>query len=429
LSDKTEEAAVAVFGADVKERPLLARQLGEQNKLDIRWRQHDERAPPPPPSPRPALLDHLRASLEKELEGKIRRVAVVSRSGPPGSALEVESRRWPSDLVERLPEGLIGAAEEIPVFGQFHIAIEGLDGSWLSIKPEKQTKLAPFLRPWFITFFGAAILISILSVFTATRSLRPLDRLVDAAHRLGRSREPVPISTAGLREFKVIADALNEMQSRIKRFLDDRTQMLAAISHDLRTSLTRLRLDAEELADSGTKSQLIANMEEMERMIAATLTLAGDDLKGEPQQRVDLAALLISLCDSLSDHCRPAEYTGPDHALILCQPTAMRRAFANLIDNAVKYGACAQVRLRASTGAALISIADRGPGIPPGQAELAFQPFRRLNNSRDQETGGAGLGLTIARDIVQVHGGAICLRNRPEGGLEVLVQLPMDVAR
>ena len=179
------------------------------------------------------------------------------------------------------------------------------------------------------------------------------------------------------------------MQSRIKQFLNERTQMLAAISHDLRTSLTRLRLEAEDLPESETKNRLIFYMSEMERMISATLTFAGDELKSEPQQRVDLAALLISLCDSFSDHGQPADYNGPNHAYLLCQPVAMKRAFV----------------------------------------ELAFRPFRRLETSRNRETGGVGLGLPIARDIIRAHGRQISLQNLPEGGLEVMVRLPTVAAR
>jgi signal transduction histidine kinase len=164
----------------------------------------------------------------------------------------------------------------------------------------------------------------------------------------------------------------------------------------------------------------------MERMISATLTFAGDQLKSEPQQRVDLAALLISLCDSFSDYGQPADYSGPNHAYLFCQPVAMKRAFDNLIGNAIKYGSRASVTLTLENGALIVSITDIGPGIPPDKVELAFRPFRRIETSRNRETGGVGLGLPIARDIIRAHGGEISLRNRPEGGLEVLVRLPLQ---
>ena len=269
-------------------------------------------------------------------------------------------------------------------------------------------------------------MVFLLSNFTANKTLRPLARLARAARDFGRTRRNVPIDPAGLREFEVIARAMNEMQEHIKRFLDERTQMLAAMSHDLRTNLTGVLLDAEDLPDGATKSHLIASMEDMERMISATLAFAGDELKGEPAQPVDLAALLISLCDSFSDRNFQASYWGPDHLSVICRPAAMKRAFANLIDNAIKYGGCARVQLSQQGQRAAVTIADDGPGIPPDKAELAFQPFRRLDSSRNRETGGTGLGLTIARDIVQSHGGDIGLGTPPEGrGLEVRVSLPL----
>ena len=219
------------------------------------------------------------------------------------------------------------------------------------------------------------------------------------------------------------------MQERIKRFLDERTHMLAAMSHDLRTGLTGLRLDAEEFAEGEAKDRLVAGMEEMERMISATLTFAGDELKSEPAQKIDLAALLISLCDSFSDRGFDAAYSGPDHLSATYQPVAIKRAFTNLIDNAIKYGGCARVTLLRSVDRATVSVTDDGPGIPPDKTGLAFEAFQRLDKSRNRETGGVGLGLTIARDIVQSHGGEIGLGVPPQGkGLEARVTLPVPPA-
>ena len=236
-----------------------------------------------------------------------------------------------------------------------------------------------------------------------------MERLTGSARNFGRTRKAVPIDPAGLQEFAVIARAMNEMQDSIKRFIDDRTHMLAALSHDLRTNLTGLLLDAEEVTGGDSKNRLIAGLEDIERVISATLAFAGDDLKSEPPQMIDLAALLISLCDSFSDRNCHVSYSGPDHLCAICQPVAIKRAFTNLIDNAVKYGGCARVRLWLASDAAAISIADDGPGIPLDKTELAFRPFGRLDYARNRESGGVGLGLTIARDIVQSHGGEIRL--------------------
>ena len=316
--------------------------------------------------------------------------------------------------------------QDFPIVGGFELAIQGLDGSWLIIEPEGTLSLSTRLRAYLFTLLGAAALAFLLSDLVAKRTLRPLDRLTGAARDFGRTRKAAPVDTAGLREFEVIALAINEMQERIKRFLDERTRMVATLSHDLRTNLTGLLLDAEDLPEGDTKKCLVAGIEDMERMISATLAFAGDELKGEPPQAVDLAALLISLCDNFSDRDCPASYSGPDHLSAICQPVAMKRAFANLIDNAIKYGGCARVQLSRLDRRAEITVADDGPGIPPDKVALAFEPFRRLDTSRDRNTGGTGLGLTIARDIVQSHGGEISLGTPPEGrGLEVRVSLPL----
>jgi signal transduction histidine kinase len=391
--------------------------------MDIRafWRPAFAPPPPPPPEERLSLsLARLQSSLEEALAGKVKSVSAHSRGGPP-------RHFGPPELELAAQSGgdpLRPGEADFPVFGEFVITMEGHDGDWLFIEPHRPHRLAPFVNSWLVSFVGAAVLISLLSAWTAKWSLQPLDRLVEAAERFGRGREAEPAPTEGLREFAAIAHTLNAMQSRIKGFVDERTQMLAAVSHDLRTSLTRLRLEAEELDESRAKNQIIADVEDMERMISATLTFAADDLKGERLEIVDLAALLISLCDSFTDRGLLADYAGADHARILCQPTAMKRAFSNLIDNAIKYGERAQASLVETGGDVIVTIADQGLGIPPDKVELAFQPFRRLEGLRNQNAGGVGLGLSIARDIIKAHGGEIRLSNQAEGGLSVEVRLP-----
>jgi signal transduction histidine kinase len=227
-----------------------------------------------------------------------------------------------------------------------------------------------------------------------------------------------------LRDFASIGEAMNEMQVRIKDFVGERTQILAAISHDLRTALTRFRLEAEALPEGDIKQRMIANIDEMEGMISATLTFAGDDLKGERSEPVDVAAVLITISDNFSDMGAPVSYDGPDHAEATCQPTAIRRAFTNLIDNAIKYGKEARIGLLQDRDQLVITIADKGPGIASDDVELAFKPFRRLEQSRSRETGGVGLGLTIARDIIRAHGGSIALANGSQGGLVATIALP-----
>ncbi len=431
LVGKSVEAASVIFQADAQARDALADRFGSDNHLQIHWRRTwDEPEPGSEKGLRP-FLERARASIERELEGKARKVVVRGVLELRGNMFHVDVQPQPPDFLNRLPLGPLEPGDaNLPILGIFELAIQGPDESWILIDSEGSEGYAERLRPWLILLTAAVALVSILSTITARNSLRPLNRLAEGARNFGRTRKAVPIDPAGLHEFEVIAQAMNEMQESIKRFIDERTQMLAALSHDLRTGLTGLRLNAEELAGGDSKNRLIAGMEDMERMISATLAFAGDDLKREPAQMIDLAALLISLCDSFSDRDCAASYSGPDHLFAICQPVAIKRAFTNLIDNAVKYGGCARVQLERSGEIARISIADEGPGIPPDKADLAFQPFGRLDNARNRESGGVGLGLTIARDIIQSHGGEVRLGVPARGkGLEVLISLPLPSSR
>jgi len=431
LIGKAVEATSVIFQEDAQARDARAARLGADNHLKIRWRRKWDEAKPESGKGLRPFVERARATIERDLEGKVRKVAVKGALELRGNMLHVDLQPHPSDFLNRLPLGPLGSAEsDLPILGIFEFAIQGLDGSWIIIEPEETKGYAEQLQPWLILLSGAVVLVSILSTITARRALRPLERLAESARNFGRTRKAVPIDPAGLNEFEVIARAMNEMQERIKRFIDERTHMLAALSHDLRTSLTGLLFDAEELTGGESKDRLIAGMEEMERVISATLAFAGDDLKGEPVQMIDLAALLISLCDSFSDRNCPASYSGPDHLFAMCQPVAIKRAFTNLIDNAVKYGGCARVQLGLAAEGAAVSIADDGPGIPADKADLAFKPFGRLDYARNRESGGVGLGLTIARDIVQSHGGDICLGIPSQGkGFEVLILLPLPPSK
>jgi signal transduction histidine kinase len=431
LIGKAEGAALVIFKADPHERSALAKRFGADLHLHICWRRTWDQSEPTSEKGLRPFLERAKASIERDLEGKVSKVAVKGVLELRGNMFHVDVQPQPPDFINKLPLGPLEPGEaDIPILGIFELAIQGLDGSWIVIEPEGTQGYAERLQPWLILLTAAVVLVSLLSTVTARRALRPLDRLAEGARQFGRTRQAVPIDPAGLLEFEVIARAMNEMQERIKSFIDERTQMLAALSHDLRTNLTTLRLDAEELAGGDGKNRIIAGMEEIERMISATLAFAGDDLKGEPIQKIDLAALLISLCDSFSDRNCPASYSGPDHLFARCQPVAIKRAFTNLIDNAIKYGSRARVELERSGDRAAISIADNGPGIPPDKAGLAFQPFRRLDNARNRESGGVGLGLTIARDIIQSHGGEIRLGVPSQGkGLEVLISLPLPSSR
>jgi two-component system, OmpR family, sensor kinase len=253
---------------------------------------------------------------------------------------------------------------------------------------------------------------------------RPLRAFADAAQRLYRGADEAKVPEDGPREVRELASAFNDMQGRIRSLISDRTQALAAVSHDLKTPITRLRLKVEGLEDRKLAVSIRDDLAEMEEMLDQTLAYLRGDRDDEPLRKLDLAALLQTLADDAADAGHDARFSG-DALTIEARPLALKRALGNLLDNAVKYGRHAQVSLRREEGAAIIVIDDDGPGIPADRIEQAFQPFQRLEASRNRETGGFGLGLAISRAAVVRHGGTVILANRPEGGLRAMVRLPI----
>lgn len=282
------------------------------------------------------------------------------------------------------------------------------------------------IRPdsWF-TFFVAALTISVIVVIALRRITRPLGALSDAARKLGRGEDIQPLAEAGPADVRETIRAFNEMQDRLGTFVTERTRMLAAVSHDLRTPITALRLRAEMLDDAETRERMIETLSDMQNMIEATLAFARGDAADEPTRPTDLAALLGAIADDLRDLGYAVEVTAPATLRYPCRTLALRRALTNLIDNAATYGERARVSLSTRDGAPQIIIEDDGPGIPDAELERIFEPFVRLDTSRSTETGGSGLGLSIARDIVHRHGGGIALENLKQGGLRVTVTLPV----
>ncbi|MBM0107650.1 HAMP domain-containing protein [Steroidobacter sp. S1-65] len=372
----------------------------------------------------PAPLASLRTLLENKLGDTVRQVSVFATpledpsQAISGASVMIKSLPLLADVVRD------DFNEEAMIIGRMEIALELPDGTWMAvIEPGRELANMRRLRNLGVLMIGLG-LIAALSVLGAGMIIRPLQHLAAAADRLGRERELTPVRKPEVPELDAIADSFNEMQRRLKRFVDDRTHMLAAISHDLRTPLTRLRLFAEFVKDRQQRAQVLNDIEEMEQMLRESLAFASDEARHEAHSRVDVAALLISLCDTVADAGGQVWYEGPNHAELPCQPVAIRRAFSNLIDNACKYGEQARVRLTEHADAIEVTIADRGPGIPSEQVELAFAPFRRLEGSRNRESGGVGLGLSIARDVVHGHGGSITLEANQPTGLVARVRLP-----
>jgi signal transduction histidine kinase len=305
------------------------------------------------------------------------------------------------------------------------IAVGLTDGTWLHVRLQNGRppwRWGPGPVGWLIL---AVVLVLCAAVWAAHRMTRPLRQFAQAADRFGVDVRAPPMPEHGSRELRRAAGAFNRMQERLRRFVDDRTMMLAAISHDLRTVLTRLRLRAEFIEDEEQQGKAIADIDEMQAMLDETLSFARDDAHEEAAIGIDLTDLLQSLCRTLADTGQAVQFDGPAHLSLQGRPVALRRAFGNLLDNALRYGERAEVSLAENNGEAVVEILDHGPGIPSEMQEKVFAPFFRLEGSRSRETGGTGLGLASARAVFHRHGGRISLHDGPAGGLLVRVILPM----
>jgi signal transduction histidine kinase len=264
----------------------------------------------------------------------------------------------------------------------------------------------------------------VVSIWMAHRIAAPIRDFGQAAERLGVDLAAPPLAERGPQELRATIQTFNRMQDRLRRFLEDRTQMLAAISHDLRAPLTRLRLRAELVADGEQQRKMFDDLEDMNVMIDSTLAFARNDARREPRRLVDLGVLVGDVCEDASDAGGEVSYTGLRGIDIPCRPTDIRRAVANLVDNAVKYGGRVRVDVVRDAGRITIVVDDDGPGIPTEDREKVFAPFYRREPARDPAKAGVGLGLSIARTIVREHGGDVTLQNHGNGGLRALIELP-----
>ncbi|MFE8070792.1 HAMP domain-containing sensor histidine kinase [Marinobacteraceae bacterium S3BR75-40.1] len=297
------------------------------------------------------------------------------------------------------------------------------DGQWLNAGARAPRPSWLWLRAT-LTSVGITAALLILTVLVAIRYiLRPVNELSNAAHAFGRG-EKVAIQERGPEDIREVTRAFNQMQHQVTRAQADRERLLAALAHDLRTPITSMRLRVELLPEGEDRDRLLDTLEDMQQLAEATL----DFIRGsatEQHRRFDLSALLDSLCDDLRELGMPVICHDSPRCVLQGQSEAVKRALRNLIENAVKYGEQADVHLEIGERDATVVITDRGPGIPATEQEKVFEPFYRLEQSRNRETGGAGLGLAIARTLVRGLGGEIHLGSGPDGqGLSVRVTLP-----
>jgi signal transduction histidine kinase len=304
----------------------------------------------------------------------------------------------------------------------FDVTVTLPDGERVMYRALAPLPAPPLPRQIFVELGVLTVLLGVALFVMARTITRPLRDLANAADAVGRGANHPPLAEKGARELRRATRAFNTMQERLRRYLESRTRVVAAMSHDLRTTLTRLRLRAESIENDELRARFAADLDEMSQMVHGALALFRGLNDDEPLDRVDVDVLLETLQADFAELGASVTIEGHTNAPICARPLALKRCLTNILHNAVSYGTRATVLIR--DGEELtIRIRDEGPGIPAEAIDQVFEPFFRIEPSRNRDTGGAGLGLSIARDIVQAHGGSISLHNL-DRGLEVVINLP-----
>jgi signal transduction histidine kinase len=310
-------------------------------------------------------------------------------------------------------------------FRDLQVSIPLADGPWLSFATALPAGGPAYSAQFLLSMGVMAFIILAVSVWAVRRVTAPLASLANAAERLGQDVNAPPLPETGTTETRAAARAFNDMQARLRSLIENRTRLLAAISHDLRTPLTLLRLRAETVENKDERDKMLSTISEMDSLIGTSLQFARDDSAGEPRRQADLAALVQSVVDEMRDAGHSVRMQAGPSITYTCQPAALKRAVRNLLDNAVKYGKTGSAEVQPGTHSVAINVDDDGPGIPEAELARVMEPFYRIEESRSRETGGVGLGLAIAQSIVQAHGGKLTLSNRPAGGLRASIRLPL----
>jgi signal transduction histidine kinase len=386
---------------------------GERRPLRLRIQ---DEAPEPALDTRTAPM--VRAQLSHDLGIARERIVIA---GDPGPLADRRVFRTLRNLSARE-----GVGEEQFLVAPFEIGVRRPDGAWRVVEPQTVFGLNSWERGVLVWYLASALAVSPIAYIFARRLSAPTRLLASAAERLGRDPQTPPLAVKGSAEIAVAVAAFNDMQARLRRYVDDRTAMVGAVAHDLRTPLTRLRFRIESVPDEQQRAKMAADIDQMQAMISATLAFVRDASRPGERKRLELCSLLESLCDEMAETGADTDVAERGEKVVIeGDPMALRRLFANLLENAVKFGGRAQARVYREAAYAVVEIADNGPGIPPADIERVFEPFFRREPSRSRKTGGIGLGLAVVRSIARGHGGDVVLMNRAGGGLTARVQLPL----
>lgn len=331
---------------------------------------------------------------------------------------EMQGRRF----VQVYPDGDDDGLPQPALIGRFEVEMRQGDG-WVLIEPRGLSPFDTRERRFLLLFISTAFTMLPVAWLFARRLAQPFEQFADAAERIGRDPRALPPRVRGPMEVERAAEAVRQMQQRLQAYVTDRTQMLGAIAHDLRTPLTRLAFRLEAL-DPADRTSMQGDVAEMEAIMKATLGLARADSAPTEHQPLEIGSLVEKVADDLAETGRRVSAEVTDSIVVDGDPVELRRLIANLLENGEIYGHRAHAHVWRDDSHAVIEITDDGPGIPEAELERVFEPFYRLERSRNRETGGTGLGLAVARSIARAHGGDIELENRRRGGLRARVLLP-----
>lgn len=386
-----------------------------------------------PPERRPRLLDALnsRALAVRVVDA----LPALSAPGPVTAALETALENYDTAFADRdihVELRRRGAADRLladgsePEYRPSRVFIALNDGGWLELEPARGAMFDAFLARG-LSIVGIVGLLVIVGLFFAVRrTAKPIAALAAHARSFAARLDAPEAAETGPREVRDLARALNQMQRRIRGLVGERTRLLAATTHDLRTYLTRMRLRAEFIADPDQRARAERDIAEMEALVDDTLLFARtSEGRGDADATADLAAEVSELLAARQELAQPVTLSGslPPAASVRIEPLALRRTLANLVDNAIRYGRAARIAVAADGDGWTVGVDDDGPGIPEADLARVTAPFERLEPSRARAHGGAGLGLAIAQALVTAHGGTLTLANRPEGGLRASVRL------
>ena len=352
------------------------------------------------------------------------RLAAAVPATPPTAPVSELAQTLAASLSQALAQPVALAGDGRP--GAFRLALQLQDGQPVSVAVEAS---AVRLSPWLVAALLGQLALLAAGCWLAVRhATRPLAQLAAAARSLKPGRSGTALALGGSREVADAARAFEDMRQRIDEHVAERVGMLAAISHDLRTPITRMRLRADLLGEGTLRDKLLADLEQMQHLVETGLAYARtSQAVDEAVARTDLPALLESLVSDFRDAGQPVTWLGGPPLALHTRPRALQRAVVNLIDNALKFAGAAEVALTHERGQAVIQVLDRGPGIPPQEIDKVTRPFYRVESSRSRDTGGTGLGLAIVQRLLQHCEGELRLASREGGGLQACVVLPVDL--